>query len=139
MSQLTVHRTLVKGWYQLGNTNLCLVRRDDGRWCIDAVASALKWYDHHPDLRTARFSTRREALEYLEALLTCHPLPETARKVPRPRRSADGSYRFGSWTIRRHSDGKRWTIFTGDGVEAAVAISLHDACSYLTFDLINVT
>lgn len=138
MERLTLHRTLVNGWYQLGNTNLILIKEDDGRWHIDAVAGALKWYDQHPELRSTSFSTRREAMDYLEALLAHDPLPGPRRKLPRPRRTEDGSYRFGRWTIRRHSDGRRWAIFNCDGVESAVAVSLHDACSYLAFDLINV-
>lgn len=85
---LTLHRSTRVGSgtsYQVGSSHLCVVRNPDG-W---RFVSTFAWPEHadfnmqHTDLFESVFSTRRCALEYLEARLDGQPLPAAYGMYPK--------------------------------------------------------
>lgn len=90
--RLPLHRTGVRGYYQLGYHPLLLRRSQGGTWVVRQTRSeawvGCDWWQRHPELNELEFERLGDLRQYLEVLLELDPLnlprPQLGKITPHP-------------------------------------------------------
>lgn len=116
-AKLTLHRE--HNAWRLGDTTLQVFFRE-GRWRVDMTTARgpeMAWFARN-DLGKMHFPSRREAVEYLQALLATDPLPGVTaipRSALRSRGKGNPGFLYcgsqGDYTIIRNPQFGDWAVY----------------------------